>query len=175
MSTINTVIDRLDLLLSNFAFDKNTSSELTEIRDMLTDPTVLLLEWNAIDVQTKAREKIAFLNDVEIEEVIENPLSREDVEWVISRLDKYYDCNYGITWDSISSALEDITLPDAENCLIKKENVCEWTGEIGCEGIYETDCGNTYDFGELCSKGERFIYCPYCGKEIKDVGDQEKE
>lgn len=50
-----------------------------------------------------------------------------------------------------------------------KQVKCKW--QIDDEGIYETGCGNRFEFWEGTPKENRFIYCPYCGKPlIEKVG-----
>ena len=65
-------------------------------------------------------EHMIALHDIEEDDIIENPLSREQVIDVIDLLDKYYDCSYGITWDTIDNTLDDIELPSLESCRVKK-------------------------------------------------------
>ena len=178
MSTIDTVIGKLETLITENHVEPKVENAVKEILSLLKDRTVLLIEWNGIDIQKAAREIIAFSSDFSIDDIIANPLPKDDVEWVIARLDKYYDCNYGITWDSIRDALNEVSLPKAENCLVDIEPVCEWTREIGTEDRYETECGNEYDYGTNEHENDMFKFCPYCGKKIKeaaDVGDKEKE
>lgn len=179
MSTINTVIDKLRIALevTDFSLIPGTQGLLREAVALLTDPTVLLLEWNEEDVQQVAREIIAFNSDFSTDDIVANPLSKDDVEFVIGMLDKYYDCNYGITWDSIRDGLNEVSLPKAEDCLVDIEPVCEWTREIGTVHHYYTNCNIEFRIPEESSI-TYFNFCPYCGKKIKevdDVGDKEKE
>jgi hypothetical protein len=121
MSTIYRVIDELEKLLNDQ--DRTQGSVDTSIKDvlkLLKDRTVLLLEWNELDIQQMARVKIAQNNDYAVDDIIESPLTREQVVDVIGILDNYYDCNYGITWNSIDNALDDIDLPDVKACLKPK-------------------------------------------------------
>ncbi|HAX18413.1 MAG TPA: hypothetical protein DCY00_07460 [Actinobacteria bacterium] len=171
MSTIDNTIEKLDNLLTKLQIsDSCLASELNEIKALLTDKTVLILEWNEEDIQKAAREKIANLHDIVVEKIIEKPLRREDVEWVISRLDKYYDCNYGITWETINSSLDDISLPDAESVIIKEKDYCEWVPDSPCASYYSTNCGNTVNFrykrGSVAEN--EFVYCYFCGRKIKE-------
>ena len=175
MSTISTAIIKLEQLITENHVEPKVEEVVKKVISLLTDPTVLLLEWNELDVQKMAGEIIAHLGNVAREDIIDNPLPRKDVEWVISRLEHYYDCNYGITWDSIRNILDEVDLPKAEDCLIES---CLWTREFGLEDSYETGCGNTYDYGTDNHERDLFTYCPYCGKKLKEadnVGDQEKE
>jgi hypothetical protein len=142
MSTINTVIKKLnDLRFEVLDGDSipvedldqlclgYVAGQLEEILSLLTDETVLLLEWNEIDIQKVAREKLANMENCEEEDIIEKPLSRAQVIEVLEHLDNYYDCNYGITWEKINSALDIITLPDSDSCRIVKltpENVLKF-------------------------------------------------
>jgi hypothetical protein len=118
MSTIDTVVDKLREL--EHVPEEKVDSLVQEIISLLTDRTILLLEWNEIDIQKVAREKLANMENCEEDEIKENPLTRAQVIDVIDLLDKYYDCNYGITWDTINSTLDEITLPDSELCRVNK-------------------------------------------------------
>lgn len=119
MSAIVEALDRIDRMLERTevmeAFFPNIAAlyqyDLKKLKDILTDKTVLLLEWNEQDIQRVARERIAHIEDVEDCEIVENPLPREDVETVISILEKQYDCNYGITWEHLAFAMDYIKLP----------------------------------------------------------------
>ena len=109
MSTIDTAIIKLERL-----FELSNNSTIKEVLDLLKDRTVLLLEWNEIDIQQVARQRIAQMYDVEKDKIRENPLPRDLVIDVIDLLDKYYDCNYGITWDTINSTMDMIDFADLE-------------------------------------------------------------
>lgn len=112
MSVIRAAIEKIDEMISKLP---NTESlletELKEIKDLLTDDTVLFLEWGEEDIQNVARQRIAYTEDVEECKIKENPLTREQVADVIGLLEKQYDCNYGITWDNIYSVMDYIDLP----------------------------------------------------------------
>ena len=124
MSRIRTVTEKIDSMiteLENIEPDETDSKlvvaeaiieELKELKELLTDKTVLFLEWNEEDVQAVARQRIAYLEDVEECEVKENPLNREQVERVLEVLEKQYDCNYGITWEHLTMAMDYIDLPN---------------------------------------------------------------
>jgi len=120
MSTIDSAVNKLNDLLSELPLRNSfIVKEIQDIIDLLNDRTVLLLEWNEKDIQQVAREKLAVMENCEKEEIIENPLTRELVIDVIDLIDKYYDCNYGVTWETINSTLDSITLPDRELCRVK--------------------------------------------------------
>jgi len=120
MSTIDSAVNKLNDLLSELPLRNSfIVKEIQDIIDLLNDRTVLLLEWNEKDIQQVAREKLAEMENCEKEEIIENPLTRELVIDVIDLIDKYYDCNYGVTWETINSTLDSITLPDRELCRVK--------------------------------------------------------
>lgn len=141
MSTIDTVIGKLEELLLIVKEGEEIPEEDLEQLDLgyvemkvadilarLKDRTVLLLEWNEIDIQKAAREKLANMEDCEEDEIKENPLTREQVIDVIDLLDKYYDCNYGITWEAIQYQLDSISLPSSDICRI---NTPERLAEAG--------------------------------------------
>ena len=102
MSAVKNAIGKLDEFIN--AMSECTSlmeialcTALKEIKDILEDKTVLILEWNEIDVQQVARERIAYIEDVDECDIKENPLTREQVITVLEVLEKQYDCNYDIT------------------------------------------------------------------------------
>lgn len=52
---------------------------------------------------------------------------------------------------------------------MEEEKVCFWSKEDEDNGAYyETDCGNAFQFNNDDWQANHFIYCPYCGKLIKD-------
>lgn len=139
MSTIRTVVEKLEEFIKELneievdasdctlVYADSIANDLQQILKLLTDKTVLLLEWNERDIQRVARERIAHIEDVEDCEIVENPLPREDVEIVISVLEKQYDCNYGITWEHIACAMDYIQLPSLSECKIKKKEKIKFT------------------------------------------------
>jgi len=114
MSTIQTAVEKLQNLILNSPIANDYKKDLAEVISLLTRKDVLLLEWNSIDIQSVARDKIAAMDDCKVEDIIENPLTQEQVELVIDLLEDQYDCNYGITWETISCQLDSITLPGPE-------------------------------------------------------------
>ena len=48
---------------------------------------------------------------------------------------------------------------------------CKWITEEG-EDYYDTECGNAWMFsaGDIVNNG--VVYCPYCGKRVKDKSDE---
>jgi len=114
MSTIDTAIEKIKSLKSQFIVVGEAETILDEVISLLTDKKVLFIEWNALDFQAAARQKIARMANVEENEIIENPLSQEDLEMVVKLLNSHYDANVGVTWDTINCILDDIALPDVE-------------------------------------------------------------
>ena len=113
MSRIRTVVEKIDSMISRFpVLNTQLEKDLKELKELLTDKTVLFLEWGEEDVQAIARQRIAYLEDVEECEVKENPLNRKQVERVLEVLEKQYDCNYGITWEHLTMAMDYIDLPN---------------------------------------------------------------
>ena len=167
MSTISTVIDKLREL--EHVPEEQMEMKIHDIIVMLTDPTVLLIEWNELDVQQITREKLSFMEDCKVDEIIEEPLTKAQVAYVIDLLNSRYDCNYGITWDTIRCILDEVLLPDSESCRKVIEDLCLWTRELGTEDRYETECGNEYDYGTNEHENDMFKFCPYCGKKIKEA------
>lgn len=124
MSRIRTVTEKIDSMideLDNIEPDETDSKlvvaeaiieDLKEIKELLTDKTVLFLEWNEEDVQAAARQQIAFLESVKEEEIKEYPLTKEQVVHVLEMVDRVYDCNYGVTWEDLIISLDCIDLPN---------------------------------------------------------------
>jgi DNA-directed RNA polymerase subunit RPC12/RpoP len=54
---------------------------------------------------------------------------------------------------------------------------CDWTPWNDWEnpGLYDTACGQTQYFSEEDVKGNNYIYCPYCGKQIFEKEAELKE
>jgi len=119
MSTIDSAICDLERLITENHVEPKVEDVVKKVIADLSSRTVLILEWNGADVQKVAREKLSFLEDCKIEEIKENPLTEEQVIDVITHLDKYYDCNYGIDWGTINCALDNIVLPGPDLCRIK--------------------------------------------------------
>ena len=135
MSRIRTVIERIDSMIAEMPIvDAIIEIWLKEIKELLTDKTVLFLEWGEEDVQAIARQRIAYLEDVEECKVKENPLNREQVERVLEVLEKQYDCNYGITWEHLAMAMDYIDLPtiiEARRKPLTRKEYEEYLNEIG--------------------------------------------
>ena len=45
--------------------------------------------------------------------------------------------------------------------------ICKWKPDE--DGVYETGCGNRFEFTEAGPKENKFDYCPYCGNVLKIV------
>ena len=134
MSRIRTVIEKIDNYILNTPIKHEYKFQLIELKELLTDKTVLFLEWGEEDVQAIARQRIAYLEDVEECEVKENPLNREQVERVLEVLEKQYDCNYGITWEHLAMAMDYINLPniiEAGRRPMTRKEYEEWLNEHG--------------------------------------------
>ena len=135
MSRIRTVVEKIDSMierLPNRTF--LIELDLRELKELLTDKTVLFLEWGEEDVQAIARQRIAYLEDVEECEVKENPLNRKQVERVLEVLEKQYDSNYGITWEHLTMAMDYIDLPniiEAGRKPMTRKQYEEYLNELG--------------------------------------------
>lgn len=118
MSTISTAIIKLEQLITENHVEPKVEETVKIVLSLLKDRTILFLEWNEIDIQVIARQRIAQMYDVKESEIKEKPLPRELVIDVIDLLDKYNDCNYGISWDTIRSTMDMIEFGDLEEYLI---------------------------------------------------------
>ena len=90
MSTIDTVIGKLENLITENHVEPKVENAVKEVLSLLKDRTVLLLEWNEADVQKVAREQIAFKNDYSMHEIIEKPLLRNQVANILIYLGNSY-------------------------------------------------------------------------------------
>lgn len=50
------------------------------------------------------------------------------------------------------------------------KNECKWQfdPDNGMADVYETGCGNAWEFTEGNLKDNKITYCPYCGGKIKE-------
>ncbi|GEM_PF-1602619 len=60
----------------------------------------------------------------------------------------------------------------------KDQSHCEWTKDPDCVfgSRYKVGCDDFYqnfDFGDV--RGNGFEYCPYCGMDIEEVGENDDE
>lgn len=108
--TVNRAIERLKDIQKHHP----TIGGIQEVIEMLEDPKMLLIEWGAEDVQIKAKERKAWLLDITEKEVEEKPLTDKQVAEVIELLERTHDCNYGITWEHIDSALDNLGYPEVD-------------------------------------------------------------
>jgi hypothetical protein len=50
-----------------------------------------------------------------------------------------------------------------------KDETCAW--KANDDGAYRTRCGHIFEFTCDGVRDNRFVYCPYCGKTIKEIKD----
>ena len=83
--------------------------------------------------------------------------------------DEMYPCNNCVVWDG--KTLFYTLWRDGEP--LTPPETCEWTYQ-SYDVYYDTQCGNIFQFtvGEL-SDAEDFKFCPFCGREIKEVKEKE--
>jgi hypothetical protein len=133
--TVKIAVEKLKLLLDSYVImEASVGEEIQNVIDLLEDPKMLLIEWGEADVQAVARQRIAYLEDVEECEVKENPLTREQVERVLEVLEKQYDSNYGITWEHLTMAMDYIDLPniiEAGRKPMTRKQYEEYLNELG--------------------------------------------
>lgn len=111
--TVKIAVEKLKLLLDSYVImEASVGEEIQNVIDLLEDPKMLLIEWGEDDVQMKARERKAWLLDVEEDEVEEKPLTDIQVAQVINLLERTHDCTIGMTWDTIDCALDNLGLPE---------------------------------------------------------------
>lgn len=72
-------------------------------------------------MQAIARDKLANMDNVDVEKIIENPLTKEQIIEVIKIVNDRYDAYQGITYETFMCALDEITLPCSEYVRKKSE------------------------------------------------------
>ena len=111
MSNIRTAIEKLDDIISslqeNNSFHRAIFIErVKKVKELLSAKTVFFIEWNEIDFQCRAKGIIAQFKGVPVEDVKENPLSREQLISVVEILEQKYDANIGIGYEDLTWAIE---------------------------------------------------------------------
>ena len=53
----------------------------------------------------------------------------------------------------------------------KEEEFCEWEPWDEEANCYHTSCENAHFFGDGSPKDNKHVFCPYCGRKIKEVQD----
>ena len=142
-----------------------------------------LEEWNTSDETDKALYNFAFYRIIEqptaydIDKVVEKLEERADF---LKDCTKYGNKNAKQQAESYNTMMmyEVADLVDDLIEIVKNsgvdDDVCEWKlfdnslSDESPQWVYETTCGK-YVSEEHTSNS--FVYCPYCGKKIKIVGD----
>lgn len=58
-------------------------------------------------------------------------------------------------------------MSDSDRVLYQGDHeLCPWI--LGIDGFYETGCESSFIFEAGMIKDNGFVFCPYCGKEIKE-------
>lgn len=60
-----------------------------------------------------------------------------------------------------------------QSYILKREvtkETCKWTYD-SMHDYYETECENAFVFTDGRITDNRFIYCPYCGRKVKEVNE----
>lgn len=66
---------------------------------------------------------------------------------------------FPLVWCDQITHWQEIKRPD--------ESVCRW--EPDGDGIWETECGNTFQFSDSGPRDNGFEFCPYCGCSLKSA------
>lgn len=45
---------------------------------------------------------------------------------------------------------------------------CTWKMEDVNGDVYDTDCGNCFQFNDGSPEENKFKFCPYCGRHVKE-------
>jgi len=115
MATIETAVEKLQDLILKSPIANEYKKDIAEVISLLTDKTVLFIEWNSVDFQQAAREKLALMDNVKEVDIIDEPLTKEMLENLVTLLDDYYDAGEGVTYETISNLLDHVSLPDTES------------------------------------------------------------
>lgn len=67
----------------------------------------------------------------------------------------------------LSEKLTSLDVPDIN--VGENEDFCEWIRDNDEFDVYDTKCRNRHVFFEGNPEDNEYVYCPYCGKEIKVV------
>lgn len=89
-----------------------------------------------------------------------------DYEWVWVNELPELDDNRGYLYNKRAEALVVCNKNHLHQSVVIKIP-CEWNG---CDdGYYSTSCNKSFIFTESDCEGNDFKYCPYCGREIKEM------
>lgn len=89
---------------------------IEEVISLLSDPTTLFIVWNEQDFQEAARKKLAYIEGCDEDQIIDEPLTKEQIALLVTMLEDRYDANNGITYTEIDDALGHISLPASDCC-----------------------------------------------------------
>lgn len=48
---------------------------------------------------------------------------------------------------------------------------CKWTEDE--DGLWNTECGGTFEITEGTPRENEMVFCPYCGKSIEEIAYHE--
>ena len=80
-------------------------------------------------------------------------------------------CTLGIV-NSMENAIEIVNQVAEEygkDINVRSNEFCEWIRDNDEFDVYDTKCRNRHVFFEGSPEDNEYVYCPYCGKEIKVV------
>jgi len=133
--TINRVKEELQRIIKDNHPDLHILKKLQEVYDMLNNPDLGFVEWGTEDLHTQAKYYGMYL-------------SEEDAQQALKDMIQHHDCNYGITWDTINSYLDDYAKPITKM-------ICN-------------ECGYDPSFKEATNNEDDFPHCPSCGSDDLD-------
>ena len=66
--------------------------------------------------------------------------------------------------DELLFAYESTRVPNISSLRAKLNRTCEWV--VDEDGIFDTGCGNKFEFIYDGPEENHFTYCPYCGGKL---------
>ena len=58
---------------------------------------------------------------------------------------------------------------------IKTNDNCIWIFDENVEYVYDTSCNEKFSFVEGGIKESCYVYCPFCGRVIKEAKDEDED
>lgn len=106
----------------------------------------------------------------------------EAIEIVNQVAEEYKHGHFGCNWNGQHERCKDCGLRgECSHCNtewfggkdinVHSNEFCEWIRDNDEFDVYDTKCRNRHVFFEGSPEDNEYVYCPYCGKEIKVIGD----
>lgn len=86
----------------------------------------------------------------------------------VNKIIEFANKELGQYWEIVDSSRPE-RIPEFRDIL--KSQLCTWSWDI--DGFYETICGNAHIFIHGGLADNKYKYCPYCGKQIYLITNEE--